>query len=117
MTLRLVERMTFDPCRCSVCGSGNIPNEVGDVGPFIDLGIEMGYMDHGYLCMDCGAGVGALAGMVTADEIKDARREVMRYRREIHDLKSQLSHKSAQLAETQRRLLGVEELPQPEKVA
>jgi hypothetical protein len=106
--MRLVERMTLDPCRCLVCGRGNVPDgDTGDIGPFIDLDMESGWQDHSYLCTDCGVKVGAMAGMVTPDEAKDLEREVRRLKIELHEKDAQLDETSRRLQKTQKRLLKV----------
>lgn len=103
-----VERMTYDPCRCVVCGKGNVPDgDTGEIGPFIDLGIEVGWNDHAYLCLDCGTKVGALAGMISEDEKKDLTREVRKQHEKIHDLEVETESLTRRLKGTQKRLLKV----------
>lgn len=107
--MQLVELMTLDPCRCIGCGKGNTPDgETGEIGPFIDLGMEIGWNDHAYLCIDCSVKIGALAGMVTEDEAKDYRREIRNLNEDKHDLQAKLEQTTRRLRGTQKKLLAVE---------
>lgn len=107
--MQLVEIMTLDPCRCIGCGKGNTPDgDTGQIGPFIDLQVEMGWNDHAYFCIDCGVKVGAMAGMITEDEAKDQRRQIRRLEVELHAKETELDGTKRRLRGTQKRLLSVE---------
>lgn len=106
--MHLVERMTLDPCRCIGCGKGNTPDgDTGELGPFIDLEMEVGWNDHAYLCTDCGVKVGALSDMISADEHKDLKREIRRKEHDNHELTVKVEDLTRRLRGTQKRLLKV----------
>jgi hypothetical protein len=100
--------MILDPCRCIGCGKGNTPDgQTGELGPFIDLEMEVGWNDHAYLCTDCGVSVGALSDMITADEHKDLTRALRVKDHEVHDLMAKVDDLTRRLKATQKRLLKV----------
>jgi hypothetical protein len=106
--MHLVERMTLDPNRCIGCGAGNVPDgETGQIGPFIDLEMEIGWNDHAYLCTNCGVKVGALAGMISEDEKVDLARRVRTVEAELHEKSAELDQTVRRLKGTQKRLLKV----------
>jgi hypothetical protein len=106
--MRTVEIMTLDPCRCIGCGKGNTPDgDTGEVGPFIDLEMEVGWNDHAYICLDCGVKVGAIAGMISEDEFKDLKRALRVKEHELHAAKSELDETTRRLRGTQKKLLKV----------
>jgi hypothetical protein len=106
--MHLVEKMTLDPTRCIGCGKGNTPDgDTGEIGPFIDLEMEVGWNDHAYLCVDCGAKTGALAGMIALDEAKDLEVRVHKLEANNHELQAKLDEKTRRLQATQKKLLRV----------
>jgi hypothetical protein len=105
--MRLTERMTLDPMRCLGCGKGNVPDNDGRIGPFIDLEQEVGWNDHAYLCLDCATRAGALVDMIAPDEYKDLKRTIRAHEEEAHELRSELDQTKARLKATQKRLLKV----------
>lgn len=105
--MQLVERMIHDPMRCLGCGKGNTPDNNGEIGPYVDLEQEVGWMDHAYLCIDCASTAGALAGMISEDESKDLRRQIRQKSRDLHDLRTQLDEVKRRLVGTQKKLLKV----------
>ena len=107
MSMRLVQRMTLDPHRCLGCGNGNTPDASGEIGPFVDLGMEIGWNDHAYLCPMCATKAGALVGMIPPDEAKDLQREIRRLDAEHHADRAKSEELARRLKATQRRLLNV----------
>lgn len=84
--ISLVERMTLPPGTCMKCGCGNVPDsETGEIGPFLDLGLEYNWGDSGYLCMDCVALMAATANWISPDTAKELRREIKRLEQKLHD--------------------------------
>jgi len=86
--MHMVERMTSAPAACLICGNGNIPGDDGTIGPFIDLEREVNWDDSTYLCLTCAQGIGALAGMPTADELLEKDREIRRLKKQLHEAKA-----------------------------
>jgi hypothetical protein len=87
--MRLVERMNFAPHSCVVCGVGNTPDgDTGEVGPFIDLGVEVSWGDHAYMCLGCGTKVGVLCKMGSAEDMGLKDDEIRRLKRDNHELQS-----------------------------
>ena len=106
--MRLVQKMTLDPCRCVGCGKGNTPDGyTGEVGPFIDLEMEVGWNDHAYLCTDCGSKAGALSGMIALDEATDLKAMVKQLEASLHESDSKLDQMRRRLRGTQAKLLKV----------
>lgn len=86
--MHLVDRMTEAPCACLVCGRGNVPDETGQIGPFLDLEREVNWDDSIYLCQYCGTAIGALFGMQTQDDVLGFKQEIRRLKRELHEEKA-----------------------------
>jgi hypothetical protein len=101
----LVNRMTMAPNRCMVCGCGNVPDgETGEVGPFIDLGIDYNWGDSGYLCLVCGGKIAAMSGWSTPDELKDLQRIIEKKDKEIHNLRAKMRLRNKRSQATTDRL-------------
>jgi hypothetical protein len=86
--------MTLAPNTCLICGRGNTPDGVtGEIGPYIDLGIDYNWGDSGYFCMDCAGKLAVLAGWIAPDTQKDLKRRIERLQEKIHDLESTIELK------------------------
>lgn len=92
----LVERMTNPPPNCMFCGCGNVPDESGEIGPFLATRLDRAWGDSCYICPPCGMSVGAIFGMAGPDELAAAQRATRLRDREIHDLKSQIERTERQ---------------------
>jgi hypothetical protein len=89
--MHLVETMTMAPNTCMLCGRGNTPDgRTGQVGPFIDLGLDYNWGDSGYFCEDCGGKVGAILGWISPQTKKDLDAQIKGLRRKIHDLEGEI---------------------------
>ena len=88
--ISLVERMTLPPGNCMKCGRGNTPDNEGNIGPFLDLGLEYNWGDSGYLCMDCVGLIAVTADWISPDTALEFRREIKRLKKEIHDKDAEL---------------------------
>lgn len=86
--MHLVERMLNTPPNCMVCGKGNTPDKVGDIGPFLDLERDVNWDDSTYLCMDCGQAIGIACGLPTADELTSQKQEIRSLKRELHNARA-----------------------------
>lgn len=86
----LVNRMTMAPNRCMKCGSGNVEDQSGKVGPFVDLRMDYNWGDSGYLCIPCAEKIAALVGWATPEELKDLEAKLEKKDREIHDTRAKL---------------------------
>jgi hypothetical protein len=93
-----VDRMTLSPAQCLSCGSGNVPDEHGDVGPFIDLQVEVGWGDSVYLCPLCVHKIATLFGYMSPNDVADLEARRKKAVRQAHDLKAQLEEKNRRLS-------------------
>jgi len=94
--MQLVERMNFTPNSCMVCGAGNTPDgETGELGPFIDLGVEVSWGDHAYMCLKCGTKVGVLCHMGSKEDLALKDDEIRRLKLANHELQSTIEQATA----------------------
>ena len=100
--MRLVERMTMTPNKCLTCGAGNVEGDDGEIGPFIDLEVEVGWGDSVYICPLCTLRIALLSGFITPDDKKDLEAQIANLEGQVHDL-------GASLAEKERRLSAISE--------
>lgn len=105
----LVERMTLPPSTCMKCGCGNVPDgDTGEIGPFLDLGLEYNWGDSGYLCLRCVAIVATTAGWISPDTQKDLERKLKKQEKEIHDLQSEIDQRRQRERSAIRRARAAE---------
>lgn len=64
--LKKVPQMDQLPVQCVACG-GNPVDEEGDPQWAIDLGTDINYGDHAYLCCECATVVAGLCGWVAPE--------------------------------------------------
>ena len=89
--MHLVETMTNPPNACMVCGRGNTPDgTTGQVGPFLDLGLDYNWGDSGYLCEDCAGKVATVFGWISQQTAKDKDVRISALNRKIHDLEGEI---------------------------
>jgi hypothetical protein len=86
--MHLVDRMTEAPATCLICGKGNVPNNDGSIGPFLDMERDVNWGDPTYLCEDCGTKIGAMFGMVSVTEIEDLRSVNRNLEKKLYDLEA-----------------------------
>jgi len=87
----LVERMTLPPATCMKCGRGNTPDgQTGEVGPFLDLGLEYNWGDSGYLCLDCVGLIAVTGGWISPDTEKELQKRIKRLEKKLHDKDAEL---------------------------
>jgi len=91
MSMFLVETMTMAPNCCMVCGRGNVPDrETGQIGPFLNLGIDYNWGDSGYFCEDCTGKAAVLFGWISPDTKNDLERQIKKLENQVHDLHSEM---------------------------
>lgn len=88
--MRLVERMTGSPPNCFVCGQGNVEDEYGEVGPFIDFCREVNWGDDAYLCMRCAKTLALMIGFEDIESAEEKQRIIEAKNEEIHELRTQI---------------------------
>lgn len=86
----LVERMTDAPPNCMFCGTGNVPDENGDIGPYLRTLLDRHWGDSCYICEPCAMTVGAIFGMVTTDDVADFNRKIRKLEKHAHNLEAQI---------------------------
>jgi len=107
----LVERMTLPPATCMKCGRGNTPDgQTGEIGPFLDMGLEYNWGDSGYLCMDCVALMAVTAGWISPDTEKQLRREIKQLEKKLHDKDAELDIRARREHSAVRRARAAEAL-------
>jgi hypothetical protein len=107
--IQLVERMTLPPAMCMKCGKGNTPDgETGEVGPFLDMGLEYNWGDSGYLCMDCVALMAVTANWISPDTKKDLERRIKKLEAKIHDKDAEIEVRAQRERAAIRRARGAE---------
>lgn len=109
--IQLVDRMTLPPATCMKCGRGNTPDgQTGEIGPFLDLGLEYNWGDSGYLCMDCVALMAVTAGWISPDTEKSLRREIRQLEKKVHNKDAELDIRARREQHAVRRARAVETL-------
>lgn len=107
----LVERMTLPPGTCMKCGRGNTPDgNTGEIGPFLDMGLEYNWGDSGYLCMDCVGLMAVIAGWIAPDTEKELRKQIKRLEKKLHDKDAEIDIRAARERTAVRRARAVESL-------
>lgn len=79
--IQKVDQMTQAPVQCVACG-GN-PMFDGKAQSAIDLGTDINYGDHAYLCIECAGVVADLMGRVPEEEHKALQHEYQKSEREL----------------------------------
>jgi len=93
------------------CGCGNVPDgDTGEIGPFLDLGLEYNWGDSGYLCMKCVAEMAVIAGWISPDRERDLRRQIKRLEKKLHDKDAEIDVRARREATAIRRARAVESL-------
>jgi hypothetical protein len=109
--IQLVERMTLPPATCMKCGCGNVADGgTGDVGPFLDMGLEYNWGDSGYLCMKCLGLMAVTGGWISPDKAKDLERQIKRLQKKNHDLHAEIDIRARREATAIRRARAAETL-------
>ena len=109
--ISLVDRMTLPPATCMKCGRGNTPDgQTGEIGPFLDMGLEYNWGDSGYLCMDCVALMAVTAGWISPDTEKQLRRAIKRLEKRLHDKEAEIEIRAQRERTAIRRARAVESL-------
>jgi hypothetical protein len=109
--IQLVERMTLPPATCMKCGNGNVPDgDTGEVGPFLDMGLEYNWGDSGYLCMKCLGLMAVTGGWIAPDTAKDLQRRIKRLEKQLHDKDAELDIRAKREQHAVRRARAVETL-------
>lgn len=107
--IQLVERMTLPPGNCMKCGRGNTPDgETGEIGPFLDLGLEYNWGDSGYLCMDCVGHMAVAAGWISPDSKKELEREIKQLKKKVHDKDAEIEERTRRENSALRRARAAE---------
>jgi hypothetical protein len=88
--MHLVDRMVMAPNSCMGCGRGNTPDQYGNIGPFVNLGIDYNWGDSGYLCDDCVGKAAVLFGWISPDTHTDLQRQIRDHQKRIHDLEAEI---------------------------
>jgi len=103
--------MTLPPATCMKCGCGNVPDgDTGEIGPFLDLGLEYNWGDSGYLCMKCVGEMAVIAGWISPDTEKDLKRQIKRLEKKLHDKDAEIDVRSRREQHAIRRARAVETL-------
>ena len=109
--IQLVERMTLPPATCMKCGRGNTPDgDTGEVGPFLDMGLEYNWGDSGFLCMDCLGLMAVTANWISPDTEKQLRKEIKRLEKKLHDKNAELDIRARREGAAIRRARAAETL-------
>jgi len=107
----LVERMTLPPATCMKCGKGNTPDgQTGEIGPYLDMGLEYNWGDSGYLCMDCVGLIAVTAGWISPDSKKELEKQVKRLEKKLHDKDAEIEVRSRRESRAVRRARAAESL-------
>jgi len=103
--------MTLPPATCMKCGRGNTPDgDTGEVGPFLDMGLEYNWGDSGYLCMDCLGLMAVTANWISPDTEKQLRKEIKRLEKKLHDKNAELDIRARREGAAIRRARAAETL-------
>jgi hypothetical protein len=87
----LVETMTMAPNTCMGCGRGNTPDpNTGEVGPFLNLGIDYNWGDSGYLCEECVGKAAVLFDWISPDTRTRLNQQIKGLEKKIHDLEGEI---------------------------
>lgn len=81
----LVEVMVDAPPSCMFCGTGNVANEDGTMGPFLRTLLDRHWGDSCYICEPCAMTIGAIFGMVTTDTVAEFNRKIRELQKESHN--------------------------------
>jgi hypothetical protein len=93
------------------CGRGNTPNgDTGEIGPFLDLGLEYNWGDSGYLCMECVGEMAVVAGWIAPDTEKLLRKQIARLEKKLHDKDAEIEVRARRESSAIRRARAVESL-------
>jgi len=93
------------------CGCGNVPDgDTGEIGPFLDLGLEYNWGDSGYLCMRCVSEMAVIAGWISPDTEKDLRKQIKRLEKKLHDKQAEIEVRARREQTAVRRARAVETL-------
>ena len=107
--MHLVQTMTMAPNRCLVCGNGNVEDrETGEVGPFLDLGIDYNWGDSAYLCGNCAGQAAMHFGWISPDTKLELEQKVKRQNKKIHDLEGEIDMRRERERSALRRARAVE---------
>jgi hypothetical protein len=91
------------------CGKGNTPDgQTGEIGPFLDMGLEYNWGDSGYLCMDCLALMAVTAGWISPDTEKQLKREIKRLEKKLHDKDAEIDVRARREQSAVRRARALE---------
>lgn len=92
-------RMTQTPTACLTCGRGNTPDDPDTMDDFwvVDLERDVNWGDPTYLCKYCVERVGAIAGMVSTEEVAAKENVIQHQLRRIHDLEAKLEVRTRRL--------------------
>src|SRR5215472_13361304 len=101
--------MTLPPGTCMKCGRGNTPDgDTGEIGPFLDMGLEYNWGDSGYLCMDCVGLIAVTAGWIAPDTEKGYLRQISRLKKQLHDKDAEIEIRSKREQSAIRRARATE---------
>lgn len=107
--IQLVERMTLPPATCMKCGCGNVPDgDSGEIGPFLDLGLEYNWGDSGYLCMKCVGLMAVTTGWISPDTEKQLKREIKNLQKQLHDKDAEIEVRAQRERTAVRRARAAE---------
>lgn len=107
----LVERMTLPPATCMKCGRGNTPDgQTGEIGPFLDMGLEYNWGDSGYLCMDCVGLIAVTAHWISPDREGELLKQISRLKKKLHDKDAEIETRSRREHDAVRRARSAEAL-------
>ena len=108
--MQLVERMIGSPPNCLYCGKGNTPDEVGNIGPFLDLQREVNWDDDCYLCEVCAVKIGAIFGMLSKDDVQGLHRRIAQLEGELHDRDAEIGLRKRREKNAVKRARALEEI-------
>lgn len=107
--IQLVERMTLPPGTCMKCGCGNVPDgDTGEIGPFLDMGLEYNWGDSGYLCMKCVGLMSVEAGWISPDTKREYDQQIARLEKKLHDAKAEVEERAKRERASLRRARAAE---------